>query len=589
MKKLLVGINSKFIHSNLAIRYIQKYGEGVGMTIHIAEYTINQSCDYILEEIVNQEPDVIGFSCYLWNIDYIVRLSKVLKKVLPKVQIIYGGPEVSYDSSHWIETLPQVTYVVRGEGEKSMIALLSYIEDKKPRSDEAQKELLQNLEGITYRLGDKAVSNPQGLPMSMAEVPFVYDSDMEGLDHRIIYYETSRGCPYSCEYCLSSIEKGVRFRPLDMVYKELQFFLDQKIMQVKFVDRTFNADKDHAMGIWQYLKDHDNGYTNFHFEMTADLIDDEMIALMKSLRVGLVQFEVGVQSTNEATIIDMHRKTNFDLLKSHVIKIKNAHNIHLHLDLIAGLPKEDYTAFGKSFNDVMAMRPEQLQLGFLKVLKGSMIYIKREAYGIVYRDYAPYEVLCTKEMTYKDLSRLKRIEALLEFYYNSGQFNQSVEYMMQSHETPFRFYEALAEFWQEKGYFHLKHTRVKMYDLLYEYGNQVPSIDQEFFKSLILHDLCSKEKPKKWPDFAIRPEGTGNDVKNFYKDEDHMTQYFMNYEGYNHRQIQRMTHIESYEYDIMLWIEKRVHSKLPQPIHIFYDYLGKDSMTGISHMSQVNL
>lgn len=584
MKKLLVGINSKFIHSNLAIRYIQKYGEKQGMEIHTAEYSINQSADYILDEIVVQSPDVVAFSCYLWNIDYVTRIIRILKQILPELIIVLGGPEVSYDSHQWIDDAAEVDYVVSGEGEQAVVALFEALEDQ-------EHTTLESLKGITYRKDGKSVKNPQGQPMSMADVPFPYEHDLYGLEHRILYYETSRGCPYSCEYCLSSIEKGVRFRPLEMVYEELQFFLDRNVAQVKFVDRTFNAKKSHAMGIWQYLKTHDNGITNFHFELTADLIDDEMIEFLKTLRVGLVQFEVGVQSTNEATIVDIKRKVDFDKLKDRVKRIKEGKNIHLHLDLIAGLPKEDYKAFGRSFDDVMAIRPEQLQLGFLKVLKGSMIHRKRDEYGIIYRAFAPYEVLSTKELTYGDLRTLKQIEELMEFYYNSEQFIQSIEYVMRSFESPFSFYETFSGYWEDKGYFHQKHSRQKLFEIMDEFGEAEDKIDRRFLQSLLIHDYCSRERVKKWPAFVKAEKEMPEPVKKLYRDESIQSKLFGDYEGMSVRQIQRMTHIQAYDYDILRWTGTREVAAVSEATYVFYDYATKDPMNGTcqAYDVQVNI
>jgi radical SAM superfamily enzyme YgiQ (UPF0313 family) len=427
--------------------------------------------------------------------------------------------------------------------------------------------------------------NPQGMPMAMGDVPFVYTEHLEDLEHRILYYETSRGCPYSCQYCLSSIEKGVRFRPAKLVFPELQFFFDHRVRQVKFVDRTFNADKKHAMGIWTYLRDHDNGFTNFHFEITADLLDDATIAFLKTVRIGLFQFEIGVQSTNEATIVDIQRKMDFELLKQQVETIKEGHNIHLHLDLIAGLPKEGYKAFGKSFDDVMAMRPEQLQLGFLKVLKGSKMYDLQKDYGIIYRAFAPYEVLMTKEMSYLDLRRLKQIEDLLETYYNSGQFPSSVEFMMGYHTSPFAFFESFAAFWEAKGLSHHKHHKLKLYDFLYEYAISISMEALNLLEGLLLHDLNLQEKPKKWPELIKELEIDPQALRDFYQREGSITTLFKAYEGFTTKQISRMAHLAVYSYDILLYIDSGFSKVQKQPTGVFYDYNQRDLMTGLAKVS----
>jgi radical SAM superfamily enzyme YgiQ (UPF0313 family) len=480
---------------------------------------------------------------------------------------------------NWIEQYQGIDVVVSGEGEVATTLLMKHLEDQ---------QCIESLDGITFRNNQGNIQkNPQGQPMSMADVPFVYRDELEDLDHRILYYETSRGCPYHCQYCLSSIEKGVRFRPLDLVLPELQFFLDQKVRQVKFVDRTFNADKKHAMAIWSYLKDHDNGYTNFHFEITADLLDELAIEFLNTVRTGLFQFEIGVQSTNEATIVDIERKMDFSILKERVLSLKKGHNIHLHLDLIAGLPKETYKAFNKSFDDVMAIRPEQLQLGFLKVLKGSMIYDLQKEYGITYRSFAPYEVLMTKELSYLDLRQLKQIEDLLERYYNSGQFPNSVSYMMSQHESPFVFFEKFAKYWEEKGLFHLKHHKLKLYDFLLAYAKTVEGKELSTIQGLLTHDLCLQEKPKKWPDYVNPSDQAILEIKEIYQDEVHQSIFLESYSDYTTKQISRMAHMEKYNFDIVRFIESGFTDMIPKASFVFYNYVQKDLMTSLATVTVI--
>ncbi|PKM57375.1 MAG: B12-binding domain-containing radical SAM protein [Firmicutes bacterium HGW-Firmicutes-3] len=576
MKHLMIGINAKFIHSNLAIRYIQAFGEKKGLTIEYSEYTINQSLDYILDEIIKQEPSIIGFSCYLWNIEMIIKMVQMIRLIRPNIRIVLGGPEVSYNPITWMTHYPEIDYIISGEGEIPTVNLLACLE-------KGCEDGLMEIGSLTYRNQGLIKQNPQEVPMSMAKVPFAYKKDLLGLEHRIIYYETSRGCPFNCEYCLSSIEKGVRFRPLYMVFEELQFFLDQGVRQVKFVDRTFNAKKIHSMAIWTYLRDHDNGKTNFHFEITADLLDETEILFLKTVRIGLFQFEIGVQSTNQETIVDINRQTDFEVLKERVLALKANGNIHLHLDLIAGLPKETYRAFGKSFNDVMAIRPEQLQLGFLKVLKGSKIEEQQETYGIISRKHPPYEVLRTREMSYEDLRKLKEIEVLLEYYYNSGQFSNSMAYLMDLFDHPFALFETLREYWEVEGLYHVKHHKIKFYDLLYEFGQQVSYVHEDTLAQWLIHDLCLQEKPKKWPDFADVKEGLTPEIKKFYQSDDFMEPLFKAYEGYNMKQIIRMTHVERYDFDLLSGPkEKGVN-------HVFYNYKSRDKMTGQAIATRIRL
>jgi len=573
MKALFVGINAKFIHSNLAIRSIQKFAEHQGVTIDTSEYTINQSIDFIFDSIVNQSPDLIGFSCYLWNIELIMKLVVMVKQVRPNCVLVLGGPEVSYDTKALLESLDEVDYIISGEGEVSGTNLVRHIRDRLP---------LDSLTGLTYRSQGLVKVTPPTPPLDLSLVPFVYEEGLRGLEHRILYYETSRGCPYTCQYCLSSIEKGVRFRPLDMVKKELQFFLDQQVTQIKFVDRTFNAKLSHTLAIWHYLHEHDNGVTNFHFEITADLMQEETLEFLAGVRPGLFQFEVGVQSTHEPTILTVERKVEFKKLKARVLKAMEGENIHMHLDLIAGLPKEDYPTFAKSFNDVMAIRPEQLQLGFLKVLKGSRIYYLQKEYGIVYRQFAPYEVLSTKEMTYEDLRRLKDIEELLETYYNSNQFTTSIRYLMSCHDSDFHCFEGMSDYWRDNGYYLLPHNKIRLYELLYAYGTTCDKVDQALLGQRLKHDLCTREKPKKWPKF-IQEEDTFKEViRSFYQSETNRDHILKSYKAYTSKQCSRMAHLERYTYNVAATGEEKV-------TWLFYDYKKKNIMTGHASVTEVDL
>lgn len=527
---LLVGINAKFIHSNLAIRYLQRYAEERGHRVAIEEYTINQHLSDVADGIVSQRPDILGFSCYIWNIEWVSKLAAVVKRVLPDCRIVLGGPEVSYQKG--AGAMPYVDAVVSGEGEEAFVRLLE-----------------------AWKRGEDYVDRP-GPGMDMGLVPFIYEG-FDDFAHRIIYYETSRGCPYNCQYCLSSIEKGVRFRPLDLVFRELQHFLDHRLPQVKFVDRTFNAKKSHAMAIWQYLMDHDNGVTNFHFEITGDILDDGMVEALAAARPGLFQFEIGVQSTNEKTIVDIDRKVDFGKLARQVLRLKEAGNIHLHLDLIAGLPDEDYEAFGRSFDDVMALAPEQLQLGFLKVLKGSAMEAGAAAYGIVYTPYPPYEVLSTGSMSYWDLSRLKGVEAMLETFYNSGNFLSTMPYLTGLAESPFRLYEKLWDAWKQQGLAGQPHNKMRLYEFLHDWGLGLEGVDPDRLGDLLLIDWCLQEKPKKYPSWVAEDTAWQKAAYGFYKDEGNISRYLAEYAGLPGKQISRMAHIEKLSSGHMLFNYRR--------------------------------
>ena len=498
MKVLLGAVNAKYIHSNLAVYCLKAYAEKYGDTsdeISIGEYTINQQLDEILRDIYKRKPDMLCLSCYIWNLTYVEEICREIKKVMPQIIIWIGGPEVSYDGVKVLERLPEVDGVMKGEGEQTFCDLLHFYQDK-------TVDGLQNMKGIVYReQTGQIVENEWRKTMDLSKVPFVYEN-MELFEHKIIYYETSRGCPFSCSYCLSSIDKCLRFRDLELVKKELQFFIDHKVPQVKFVDRTFNCKHDHAMAIWRYITEHDNGITNFHFEISADLLREEELALMKTMRPGLIQLEIGVQSTNPQTIKAIRRTMDFEKLKGIVEQIHGFGNIHQHLDLIAGLPYEGYDSFHKSFCDVYALRPEQFQLGFLKVLKGSHMMEMTGEYQILYKDREPYEVLSTAWLTYGEILRLKMVESMVEVYYNSGQFKHTLVFLEQYFEDPFRMYEALGRFYEKKGYSEISHSRMRRYEILMEFAGEQKEIPLEALSDVMLLDLYLRENLKSRPSFA---------------------------------------------------------------------------------------
>lgn len=492
MKFLLVAINAKYIHSNPAIYSLRAFaGEELRQHIELAEYTINQPTQEILADIYRREPDVIGFSCYIWNWRQVQELLTELPKVLPDVQIWLGGPEVSYDADRLLKQFPYVKGIMVGEGEAVFRRLMEYYtyQGKEPF-------YLKDVPGLCLRSG---YTRPQELT-DLSSIPFLYE-DLKPFNNRIIYYETSRGCPYRCSYCLSSIDKTVRFRDIDIVKKELQFFLDHNVKQVKFVDRTFNCKHEHAMEIWRYIQEHDNSITNFHFEISADILREDEIALLNQLRPGLAQLEIGVQTTNPDTLQAICRCMDIDKLEANVAAIHKGKNIHLHLDLIAGLPYEDYASFGHSFDRVYRMKPEQLQLGFLKVLKGSMMHEKAEEYGIFYLDNPPYEVLYTKWLSYEDVLRLKGIEEMVELYYNSNQFTHTLPVLETVFAGPFAMFEALADFYREKGYFVNSPARAHRYQVLLEFVCRYDKAREPVYRELLTYDMYLRENLKSRPDF----------------------------------------------------------------------------------------
>lgn len=511
MKILLVACNAKYIHSNLAVYDLQAYASDYADHIVLKEYTINQQKDDIMRDIYLEHPDVVCVSCYIWNLSFVKELMADLIKILPGADFWAGGPEVSYDAEKFLTENSEFKGVMVGEGEETFKELAGYYVEKNPQD-------LKDMTGICYRDGDQIIHNGWRQIMDLSSIPFIY-KDLSEFKNRIIYYESSRGCPFSCSYCLSSIDKKLRFRDTETVKKELQFFIDNKVPQVKFVDRTFNCKHDHAMAIWKYINEHDNGVTNFHFEISADLLREEELQEMSTMRPGLIQLEIGVQSTNPDTIKAIHRTMDFEKLKGIVDRIHSFGNIHQHLDLIAGLPYEDYDSFRYSFNDVYALKPQQLQLGFLKVLKGSHMMEMCREYGIVYKTQEPYEVLSTKWLDYDHVLKLKTVENMVEVYYNSGQFQNTLEYLENFFQDAFSIYERLGSFYMEKGYGDVSHTRMRRYEILLEFLEDVPEISMDQVKDQMVYDLYLRENLKSRPGFARDQKPFERQIWDFRKRE----------------------------------------------------------------------
>ena len=511
MKILLVACNAKYIHSNLAVYDLQAYASDYADHIVLKEYTINQQKDDIMRDIYLEHPDVVCVSCYIWNLSFVKELMADLIKILPGADFWAGGPEVSYDAEKFLTENSEFKGVMVGEGEETFKELAGYYVEKNPQN-------LKDMTGICYRDGDQIIHNGWRQIMDLSSIPFIY-KDLSEFKNRIIYYESSRGCPFSCSYCLSSIDKKLRFRDTETVKKELQFFIDNKVPQVKFVDRTFNCKHDHAMAIWKYINEHDNGVTNFHFEISADLLREEELQEMSTMRPGLIQLEIGVQSTNSDTIKAIHRTMDFEKLKGIVDRIHSFGNIHQHLDLIAGLPYEDYDSFRHSFNDVYALKPQQLQLGFLKVLKGSHMMEMCREYGIVYKTQEPYEVLSTKWLDYDHVLKLKTVENMVEVYYNSGQFQNTLEYLEKFFPDAFSIYERLGSFFMEKGYGDVSHTRMRRYEILLEFLEDVPEISMDQVKDQMVYDLYLRENLKSRPGFARDQKPFERQIWDFRKRE----------------------------------------------------------------------
>ena len=540
MKAVLAAVNAKYIHSNLAVYCLGAYARMRGEQAEFKEYTINQNPEEILKDLYLAKPDFLALSCYIWNISLMREIAAELHKLLPEMPIWVGGPEVSYDAEHFLRENPWASGVMRGEGEITFTELLGRIRENRD---------LYGLPGITWRGKDgEAIANEDRPVMDLSEVPFPY-TELTDFEHRIIYYESSRGCPFSCSYCLSSIDKKLRFRDLSLVFRELQFFLDHRVPQVKFVDRTFNCRHDHAKAIWRYLLEHDNGVTNFHFEVAADLLDEEELELIAAMRPGLIQLEIGVQSTNGQTITEIHRKMDFAGVSAVVNRVKQGHNVHQHLDLIAGLPFEDLESFKQSFNDVFALQPDQLQLGFLKVLKGSFMYRMADTYGCVYRDKEPYEVLFTRWLPYCDVLRLKRVEEMVEVYYNSAQFTCTLPACMTVFEDAFSFFDSLGSFYEKKGYFSVAHTRIRRYEILQEFmAEYVGEEDMAKYREWMVFDLYLRENMKTRPSWAADLSGWKSAFRDFYQKEEESREYLPELAGRESRQLAKMTHLEVFSH-----------------------------------------
>lgn len=565
MKILLVALNAKYIHSSLALRSLKSYASEYAENIETLELTINHDEGEMIKQIYKKAPDVIGFSCYIWNMRQIKTLIPTLKKILPNTEIFLGGPEVSYDCEALFKELP-IDAVIEGEGEASFKEYLDY--------KIAQTRSINSIGGIMYREGTNIIQTAERKPIALEEVPFMYD-DLGELDNKIIYYEASRGCPFNCQYCLSSIEKGVRFMPLERVKREMQYFLDNRVKQVKFVDRTFNASKKYAVAIWQYLIENDNGHTNFHFEIAAELLDDEILQGLQGARAGLIQFEIGVQSTNPEVLTIIKRNMSFESLKNIVNTIKKMGNIHQHLDLIAGLPCEDYASFKKSFNDVIALRPEQFQLGFLKLLRGSGLRMNAKEYGIVYREEAPYEVLYTDHISYGELLRLHAIEEMVERYYNTLRFKNALEYAYTLCQSPFDFYESLADYWEARGYDSVQHNKAAYYIHLVEFMLTLPGVNPVFAKELVRLDWFMHEMIKEVPEslVTITDERYKDSIYKCLKDDAWTLKYAEQSAQMPFKQRKKKVHIECFNYDVYNFeYKKQLSEKLSMPQSILFDY-----------------
>lgn len=580
-KVILTAINAKYIHTSPAIRSLRANAGKYAADVELCEYTINQRREEILARLYEKAPEAVGFSCYLWNIEYVISIAADLKKVLPELIIAAGGPEVSYHPEEILKKFPCIDVIMVGEGERTFREYLAWL------NEDGTPERLGDIRGLVYRHRDERTGavtvrrTPARPGMDMDDLVFPYN-DFAGLEHRILYYESMRGCPFSCSYCLSSIEKSVRRKSLEKIMGELDFFIRRRVPQVKFVDRTFNCDAVSSYRIWQYIRDHDNGVTNFHFEIGGDLLREEDLALLRTFRPGLLQFEIGVQSTNPDTIRAIRRTTDLERLRENVVRIRRGHNIHQHLDLIAGLPFEDYDSFRRSFNEVYAMRPDQLQLGFLKLLDGSYMNEVKEDYGIVYSERPPYEVLSTKWLSYSEVLRLKLVEEMVDVYYNSFQFTAVMAYLVRRCGSAFDLYYELGEYYRAGGLFDRKHSRLDRYEILWDFCMErygAGEEQREDIRELLTYDLFCRDYVKNPPSF-VRPrtDGIRETVRRYLEREVRPGGTLSeDYVGMTTGQLYHMLYMDLFAIDMELAAETGAIKK-SSPVYLLFDYRKRDPL-----------
>ncbi|WP_080846860.1 B12-binding domain-containing radical SAM protein [Cytobacillus gottheilii] len=490
MKTILTTLNAKYIHTNIAIRYLKAYAEPE-FPVEITEYTIKDPVMNIVTDLISKKPKIIGFSCYIWNIEETIKVIRILKKIDRDIQIIVGGPEVTYDVFHWMETVPEFDYIVLGEGEETFKQLLTEL------NGDLQ---LEHVFGIAFRKDGKIKINPQRnkLDLKTLPSPFRFEEDQQDLSKRVIYIETSRGCPFSCQFCLSSIEVGVRYFDREKIKDDIRYLMQNGAKTIKFVDRTFNISRSYAMEMFQFLIDEHLPGTVFQFEITADIMRPEVIEFLnKEAPPGLFRFEIGVQSTNDFTNELVKRKQNFAKLSRTVTMVKDGGKIDQHLDLIAGLPEENYDSFKQTFNDVFAMRPEELQLGFLKMLRGTGLRLDAEKHNYIYMDHSPYEILGNNVLSFDEIIKIKQVEDVLEKYWNDHRMDFTVEYLV-SHvfPTPFDFFQEFGTYWEKKGWSRIGHQLEDLYKRLYEFLESTQTVQLPIIEGLMKFDYLSKQKYK---------------------------------------------------------------------------------------------
>lgn len=579
MKTVITTLNSKFIHSSLALRTLKAYCQEDYPDILLLEFSINDLYERIISEVVKQQPDLLCFSCYIWNIGQTMDIIDTIKKILPDCRILLGGPEVSYDGTELMVEYPFIDYIAVGEGEMTFHELLDCLYERGNFSQ---------IHGLIWRDGANICFNGIRAPLIMDSVPFVYPKGFEELSNKIIYYETSRGCPFQCQYCLSSTTGKVRLLSLERVKQELAYFIHCGVPQVKLVDRTFNCDPARAREIFKFIIDM-GGKTNFHFEMAGDLIDDEILDILSSAPVRLFQLEIGIQSTKDITLKAIKRKTDFNKISRAVTKIISGNNVHVHLDLIAGLPEEDIIAMAHSINEVFELRPHRLQLGFLKLLKGSGLRSSAQSYEYNFTSYPPYEVLSNNVISYKDLVSIKQIEELIEQYYNSHRFDKTINYMIGLYnKDAFHLFQDFSTYWLGKRYFNYSHSNIRLYEIIHQFGETLDIVNQVLFKELLLFDYIRHEKPNRYPKGLepVRNELITDRIHSFLRDEDNIKKFVPYLEGYSAKQALRIIHIEVFQHHID---QKEEDTYTQGQTAILFDYQCPCGVAGEASIARVEI
>ncbi len=585
MNVVVATLNAKYIHTSLALRYLKAFSQD-RFDIEIAEYTIKDPAMNIVSDLFLKQPDVVGFSCYIWNIEETITVMNMLKKIMPELKIVLGGPEVSYDTEFWMQRIPEVDFIVVGEGEETFDHLLQTIQgDQK----------YHFVYGLAYRKGDEVIVTPPRPKLNLDEIPSPhrFESDLPALANRVVYFETSRGCPFSCQFCLSSIEVGVRYFDIERTKQDLLYLIESGAKLIKFVDRTFNIKRDYALEIFQFLIDNHQGCV-FQFEITADIMRPEVLNfLSEHAPEGIFRFEIGVQSTNELTNKLIQRKQNFAKLTRTVNMVRESGKIDQHLDLIAGLPEEDYASFRNTFNEVFALEPEELQLGFLKMLRGTGMRNTAEQYGYVYMDRAPYEILGNDLLPFSDIVRIKRVEDVLEKYWNAHRMDRTLKYLIQHEfETAFDFFQSFGDYWEERGWQRIGHQLEDLFTRLHSFLSERQTHDLPVIEGLMKLDyfLNHKYKPRKiWWDFQLSKSELNAMLQAFASQPDQVSDAFASLNA-TEKELHKHAVVEQLPFDLELYLQEgRMEKSVITDLLVYYRIDEQDQVQYYTLKRQVSI